>query len=191
MQRISHGRGPNHQRNNTKDKGGLWLWMPHSYDIHHVPIQPPKSSIKSTRPTMFNNQGGGDGSVYRTTGNRARAFTVRSNGIEYSGAMCFPPSSDAKPYYSELEAFKSLSSSPKCLSSVQSHHTHTHTHSPPHLNWEWPASEQASERAATLGHHNSSDGGNGNKIYLCSHIAPNIALTRIWTTDLFITNEVL
>ena len=114
--------------NNTKDKGGLWLWMPHSYDIHHVPIQPPKSSIKSTRPTMFNNQGGGDGSVYRTTGNRARAFIVRSNGIEYSRAMCFPPSSDAKPYYSELEAFKSLSSSPKCLSSVQSHHTHTHTH---------------------------------------------------------------
>ena len=189
MQRISHGRGPNHQRNNTKDKGGLWLWMPHSYDIHHVPIQPPKSSIKSTRPTMFNNQGGGDGSVYRTTGSRARAFTVRSNGIEYSGAMCFPPSSDAKPYYSELEAFKSLSSSPKCLSSAQSH-THTQPTSS-HLNWEWPASERASERAATLGHHNSSDGGNGNKIYLCSHIAPNIALTRIWTTDLFITNEVL
>ena len=108
MQRISHGRGPNHQRNNTKDKGGLWLWMPHSYDIHHVPIQPPKSSIKSTRPTMFNNQGGGDGSVYRTTGSRARAFTVRSNGIEYSGAMCFPPSSDAKPYYSELEANKGV-----------------------------------------------------------------------------------
>ena len=69
-----------------------------------------------------------------------------------------------------------------------------HTHTQPtssHLNWEWPASERASERAATLGHHNSSDGGNGNKIYLCSHIAPNIALTRIWTTDLFITNEVL
>ena len=57
---------------------------------------------------MFNNQGGGDGSVYRTTGSRARAFTVRSNGIEYSGAMCFPPSSDAKPYYSELEANKGV-----------------------------------------------------------------------------------
>ena len=155
MQRISHGRGPNHQRNNTKDKGGLWLWMPHSYDIHHVPIQPPKSSIKSTRPTMFNNQGGGDGSVYRTTGNRARAFIVRSNGIEYSGAMCFPPSSDAKPYYSQLEAFKSLSSSPKCLSSVQSHHTHTHTHThTAHLisiesGRQARASKRASERASS------------------------------------------
>ena len=183
MQRISHGRGPNHQRNNTKDKGGLWLWMPHSYDIHHVPIQPPKSSIKSTRPTMFNNQGGGDGSVYRTTGNRAHAFIVRSNGIEYSGAMCFPPSSDAKPYYSELEAFKSLSSSPKCLSSVQSHHKHTYTHTQPTSSQlrvaGKRASKRVSKRAATLGHHNSSDGGNGNKIYLCSHIAPNIALTRI------------
>ena len=151
MQRISHGRGPNHQRNNTKDKGGLWLWMPHSYDIHHVPIQPPKSSIKSTRPTMFNNQGGGDGSVYRTTGNRARAFIVRSNGIEYSGAMCFPPSSDAKPYYSELEAFKSLSSSPKCLSSVQSHHKHTYTHTAHLISIESGrhASEQASEQASS------------------------------------------
>ena len=68
---------------------------------------------------------------------------------------------------------------------------HTYTHTQPTSCQLRVAGKQASEQAATLGHHNSSDGGNGNKIYLCSHIAPNIALTQISTTDLFITNEVL
>jgi hypothetical protein len=72
-------------------------------------VTPPTSAIRFRKPTTLNERGGGDGTVYRSSGDNACAFTVHFNGTEYSGARRFPPTADATSYRSELEANKGVS----------------------------------------------------------------------------------
>jgi len=85
-----------HPITSSFDKGLLWTSF--QYPVHIAPTPLLPSMIKEIVQSEFSDRCGGDDSVYILTGDIACAFTVHSNGMEYRGALIFPPSHDATSF---------------------------------------------------------------------------------------------
>ena len=104
---ISHNQLILRQPLMIDDDDHWWTLHPHNAS-EDQPAAQVAHVITYRKSTTLNKHGGGDGSVYRSTGNRACAFIVHFEGTEYSGAHRFPPTMYAISYRSEVKANKGV-----------------------------------------------------------------------------------